>query len=96
MKIGELNQHCGNCGVTSYCGNPFGFCLCTDDRFSEVDDELYDSAADSVSGLKRHEACDGCLSYGDDCDTCEYDDEARDYFCEQVADWVYRELNKAE
>lgn len=99
MRISELDQHCGNCGVTEYCGNPFGFCLCRDSRFGGMEESAYSKTAETATGIKKFETCEGCdrpdcgvYRYGEDDyadDDCDDYDEARDYWCEQVADYVY-------
>ena len=97
-KIGELNQHCGNCGVVEYCGNPYGYCLCTDSRFTDVEEEKYAEIAVNKPWENPFAACMGCerpdcgqYSYGDTDyadESCENEDESRDYYCNQVADYV--------
>lgn len=42
MEIGKLEQHCGLCGIIDYCAEPFSeLCLCTDSRFTAMDEEQY-------------------------------------------------------
>jgi len=106
MKIGKLEQHCGECEVIDYCGNGFGFCICTDSRFAEVDEADYYSIAAKTPEIKELEICKGCkrpdcdiyryseIDYADE--PCEHMDENRDNFCEQVADYVYSTIKGAE
>lgn len=99
VKIHELKQHCGNCGVISFCGNPFGYCLCYDKRFTDVEEEVYRILAESASDTKALDECEGCerpdcgaYRYSDDDfedEPCEYEDQSRGYYCNQVADYVY-------
>ena len=98
MKIGDLGQHCGNCDVAEFCGNPFGYCLCTDSRFSDTDEADYWIHAEEARNIEPYEACIGCVT-DDRCDylpeegaACEHNDLARDYFCEQIADFVYAKI----
>lgn len=104
MKIKDLDQHCGNCSIIEYCGNPFGFCICRHKRFSDMDENEYKSIAENVTDIKRLDACEDCYEY--DCgvhsysdtdfadEDCEYRDLARDYYCEQIADRVVRAMKK--
>lgn len=104
MKIKELKQHCGNCGIMEHCGNGFGYCLCHDERFWDMDEDEYGKIAETAKDIKPFGACEGCTrpdcgsyrysetNYADD--DCELADEAKDYFCEQVADYVERQLNR--
>ena len=54
MKIGELEQHCGNCNVMEYCAEPFNsLCLCTRDELKEVDEEMYKFVAEKLQATSR-------------------------------------------
>lgn len=98
MKIKELDQHCGNCGVSEYCGNPFGFCLCRGGSFGDMEESEYGKIAETATDIKKFDACEGCdrpdceaYRYSDDNfadEACEHNDEARDYYCEQIAAFV--------
>lgn len=99
MKIKELDQHCGECGIIEYCGNGFGFCICTDGRFEEMDESDYKKIAESAVNIKSLDVCDGCKRQecgthtspeGSADEDCEHADEARDYYCEQIAAFVER------
>ncbi|EGO63549.1 hypothetical protein ALO_12606 [Acetonema longum DSM 6540] len=101
MKIGELDQHCANCSVGEFCGSPWGYCLCRDDRFVAVEDSEYWDIAQAATA-KPLDVCNGCnrpdcepyrysdVDYADE--SCEYSDEARDYRCEQIADYAENTL----
>jgi len=103
MKIGELDQHCGNCDVIDFCGNPYGYCLCRDSDFRDVDVSKFKQMADTVTDIKPLDVCEGCTR--PDCgpykysetdyidDECVYADDAKDHYCEQVAEYVHRQLN---
>lgn len=42
MKIGELDQYCGNCKIINLCGEPYSeICLCADERLKNVTEEEY-------------------------------------------------------
>ena len=90
MKIGELNQHCGDCPIIEFCGNPFGFCVCSIDSFKDVETERYKEIANNAETVTYCE-CVGCDD--DNCDGCPCDDESRDYFCEQIANEVKKVIN---
>ena len=101
MKIGELEQHCGNCEVIEYCGEVFGYCLCSDERFEDIAEATYTKIAYSAPATKNLEECEGCeridcTVYGSLNEECEYYDEHRDYFCEQIADYVESVLKSTE
>lgn len=85
-KISELGQHCGECSVIDYCGNPFGYCLCHDERFSNMDEKEYAEIAQGCR-LETYEGCKGC-STEDDCSTCDLDDERKDFECKLNAEQV--------
>lgn len=105
MKIGNLNQHCGECSISEYCGNPFGFCLCTDDRFDSMEESEYIKIAETAPETKEFASCEGCKR--PDCEAyryseyeyadkdCEYNDEAKDYYCEQIAGYVENTMKGA-
>ena len=58
MKIGELNMHCGECGILELCGEPFSdICLCRNPNLEEITEEEYERR---VSMLR--EINDGNLS----------------------------------
>lgn len=105
MKIGNLNQHCVACAVIGFCGNGWGYCLCADTRFSEINEDDYIRIAETSQKLKEYASCTGCTR--PDCDAyrysetdfeneaCEYNDDSIDFKCEQVADYVHKKLKEA-
>lgn len=56
MKIGKLEQHCGNCAILDYCAEPFSeLCICTCKVLEEIEEEDYIKAAEEIqSKNKRH------------------------------------------
>lgn len=51
MKIGELEQHCGNCTIMSLCGEPYSdVCLCANSQLADIDEDAYKKMADSIRG----------------------------------------------
>jgi len=92
MKMGKLKHNCHECGAIDYCGNSYGFCLCTDERFSNLDDEEFYRLAEEDPEIETepYEECVGCeRSY---CGGCEYDDLSINYFCKQMANAVYERM----
>ncbi len=62
MKIGELQDHCGNCKIISYCTEPFETPhLCVYEELKDVEEETYKQIAENVTGeeikdkLKQYE-----------------------------------------
>nr|WP_294490642.1 hypothetical protein [uncultured Anaerosporobacter sp.] len=42
MKIGELDQHCGNCMLIDLCGEPYSdVCLCCNEKLAEMTEKEY-------------------------------------------------------
>lgn len=56
MKIGELDQHCGNCTIIDLCGEPFSeVCLCCREELEEADESTYRCVAEKIQSTnKRH------------------------------------------
>lgn len=90
MKIKELNQHCGKCSLIEYCGNAFEYSICKDERFQEVKYKEYKKLADNAE-IKAFEACRNCNEL---CSDCDIEEEARDYKCRQIADFVEKALQE--
>lgn len=85
MIIGGLEQHCGECDIIEFCGNSFGYCICNQNRFENVDTEAYKKHAEEAA-TRVFSFCQKCSSA--DCEGCELEDEARDYYCKQAAEYV--------
>lgn len=50
MKIGELDMHCGNCGVIDYCTEPFETpALCRVSALADVSEEDYIQLAEEIT-----------------------------------------------
>lgn len=50
MKIGELNERCGNCSIIGYCTEPYEtpqLCACA--ALENIDEEEYKRIAESVT-----------------------------------------------
>ena len=90
MEIGKLNQHCGNCTLIEYCGDPFYYCLCADERFADITEEKYKELAENIdwSDYKEYPECAECDSK-DNCDgLCENESEQQDNLVRFIADKV--------
>lgn len=58
MKIGELDQHCGNCKIIDYCAEPFDeLCLCTDSRLNDVEEDKYIELAEQSKKSTNMDIC---------------------------------------
>lgn len=54
MKIGELDQHCGNCNVIDYCAEPFSsLCLCTKAELKDVEESMYIFVAEKLQSVNK-------------------------------------------
>ena len=55
MKIGELEQHCGNCTIMEYCAEPFdSLCLCAREELADVKVNTYKLVAKKIQSANRH------------------------------------------
>ena len=56
MRIGELDDHCGNCKIIDYCTEPFETPhLCIYDELKDVKEETYLKIADSITSKEIKE-----------------------------------------
>lgn len=54
MKIGNLDQHCGNCSVVEYCAEPFdSLCLCTKEELADVEESMYKFVAEKIQSANK-------------------------------------------
>lgn len=50
MRIGELQDHCGNCHLIDYCTEAYGTPhLCTYEGLKNVEEEIYKQIAESIA-----------------------------------------------
>lgn len=56
MRIGELDQHCGNCKILQYCAEPFDeLCVCARAALEDMEEEEYIRTAEEIQKRnKRH------------------------------------------
>ena len=87
MKIKDLDQHCGECGIIELCGDPFDYCLCSDPRFGDMEAKDYKELAEKIdwSDYPNHPPCILCDR---DCDECEENSVERDIRVRFIADKV--------
>lgn len=49
MKIGQLDQHCGNCSIVEYCAEPFDdLCLCAREDLENIEESEYIKMANEI------------------------------------------------
>lgn len=54
MKIGKLDQHCGNCTIIDYCAEPFSeLCICGCKALEEMEEEDYIKAAQEIQSRNK-------------------------------------------
>lgn len=56
MKIGELNEHCGNCSLIEYCSEPY--CtpqLCVYEELEDITEEQYIDIAKNITETEIEE-----------------------------------------
>lgn len=81
MKIGELNEHCGNCSLVDLCGDPFESPeLCTRETLADVEEEAYLKIAESLTS----EEINGQIAENKN-DPYPWDNEYKGAVCDLVA-----------
>lgn len=88
MKIGELNDHCGNCKIISYCTEPFETPhLCAYEELEDMDEEAYLQIAKSVT---EEEIKDKLRQYEEN-NISPWTDNLRGAICDIVLEKLYRQ-----
>lgn len=86
MKIGKLNQHCGNCSLIEYCTEPYETpCLCACEELDDVEEERYAELADSITD---DEIKDKLQQYEEN-NISPWDDEVSGAICDIVLEKLY-------
>lgn len=50
MKIGELEQHCGECDIMEFCTDPFETpCICCRRSLKDIEEEEYKRIAENLT-----------------------------------------------
>lgn len=64
MKIGELQEHCGECPLIDYCTEPYSTPqLCTIESLNDVSTDTYQELAEKITAtemqekLRQYEKC---------------------------------------
>ena len=87
MKIGELNEHCGNCHLLEYCTAPGDSPqLCAYEELADVEETAYRKIAESVT---REEIMDKLRQYEEN-NVKPWDDEVNGAICDIVLERLYR------
>lgn len=56
MKIGELDMHCGDCGVIDYCTEPYETpALCRVNSLADIAEEKYIQLAENITSAEIEE-----------------------------------------
>lgn len=81
MKIGELQEHCGNCQIIDFCTEPYETPkLCACEELSDVEQEEYKQIAESIA---EHEIEDKLWQYREN-NVSPWDDERKGAICDIV------------
>lgn len=66
MRIGDLEQHCGNCKIIDFCADPFeDLCLCTDSRLAEIEEIEYKRFAEENRHLDNEKILEAFCKAGE-------------------------------
>lgn len=89
MKIGELQDHCGNCKIISYCTEPFETPhLCIYDELEDIEEETYLKIADNIT---KEEIKNKLNQYEEDnTSPLEWDNKLNGAICDIVLEKLYR------
>lgn len=87
MKIRELQDHCGNCKLISFCTEPFETPhLCAYEELEDVDEETYLQIA---KNLTKEEIDDKLRQYGEN-NISPWTDNLNGAICDIVLEKLYR------
>ena len=87
MKIGELNEHCGNCPIIDLCTEAYETPqLCVYDELENVDVEVYKQMAENVT----EEEIEDKLKQYEENNVSPWDDERNGAICDIVLEKLYR------
>lgn len=87
MRIGELQDHCGNCKLIDYCTEPYETPhLCAYENLENVEEETYREIAE---GITEDEIADKLKRY-DENGGCPWTDEHNGAICDIVLEKLYR------
>lgn len=81
MKIGELNEHCGNCGLIDFCTEPYETPqLCVYEELEDIEEEEYKRIAERIT---EKEIKDKLRQYEEN-NVSPWDDEQNGAICDIV------------
>lgn len=87
MKIGELQDHCGNCKLIGYCTEPYETLhLCAYEELEDVEVETYLEIAKSIT---EEEIADKLRQYEEN-DVRPWTDNHNGAICDIVLEKLYR------
>ncbi len=87
MKIGELNEHCGNCKLIDFCTEPYETPqLCAYEELADVEQEEYKRIAESIT----EEEIEDKLSQYEENNVSPWDDERNGAICDIVIEKLYK------
>ena len=87
MKIGELNEHCGECELIEFCTEPY--CtpkLCAYEELADVEESEYKCIAE---GITSEEIEDKLRQYEENSGSS-WDDEHNGAICDIVLEKLYK------
>lgn len=87
MKIGKLDDHCGNCKLVDYCAEPYETPhLCAYEELEYIDEETYKQIAESVT---EEEIEDKLKQYEED-NVSPWTDNRNGAICDIILEKLYR------
>ena len=87
MKIGELNEHCGNCRLIDFCTEPYETPqLCAYEELADVGVDVYKQTAESVTDKEIEEK----LKQYEENNVSPWDDERNGAICDIVLEKLYK------
>lgn len=87
MKIGELQDHCGNCKLVDYCTEPYETPhLCVYEDLEDVEEETYLEIAKSITDEENEEK----LKEYEENGFCPWTDNHNGAICDIVLEKLYR------
>ena len=93
MKIGNLNEHCGNCPLIDYCTEPYETPqLCTIDSLEDVEAKEYKRIAE---GITDDEIEDKLKQYEEN-DISPWSDNYNGAICDIVLEKLYQKAGGVE
>lgn len=86
MKIGDLDEHCGNCKLIDFCTEPYETSqLCAYEELSDVEQEEYKRIAESIT---EEEIGDKLRQYEEN-NVSPWADERNGAICDIVLEKLY-------